>query len=522
MLERSIEANNLTRFADSPLGKSAEKAEFMPTFPYDDSPIIRPPWIKTWPRFPHRIWDILNPNIRDGDIIRIERIELQAATPADLYFGSEVDGKAGLGLKEISMRRVNPDNAEANIRSHVGFAGEVISTAKENMEAKAKGTGVTTYRADDCPDLFPKNDQYVDKIRVNDATGEIIDRIQCKFIGKDGQDCLHKLAGKKCDKYFNDGVVNKVEIPSEYYDEIRSQKLIEKEIAGLKQQLERVRADGKQDVAQNLESRIERYEKIDQMLERSNTSLKEARFGYEHPEQYMAKLIEAKVFPVSHEVGKQVALNAAGITAVISTVDNATKALAGEITVKEAFADIAKDTGKAGALGYGTGFLSSVATEIMTASGNELIKTAANVGVPGAVISVGVSSWGSIVDYRNGNISGKKLAYDLGKNTTGVAGSMLGSAAAGAAVGSFVPVAGTVVGFGVGLVGGMVGYAATAAAYKSVVEHGGRGAHLLKKKAEMIAEDTLKSVSGNAPDKVDEIKSAFSKFNEANDIPLKV
>ena len=78
-------------------------------------------------------------------------------------------------------------------------------------------TGVKTYRADDRPDLFQKNDQYVDKIRV-DSTGNI-ERIQVKFVGKDAAECLSKLTSKDFDKYFNDGKVDKMEVPKDYYTE---------------------------------------------------------------------------------------------------------------------------------------------------------------------------------------------------------------------------------------------------------------------------------------------------------------
>lgn len=48
-----------------------------------------------------------------------------------------------------------------------------------------------------------------------------------KFVGKDGASCLSKLASKNYDKYFNEGKVDKIEIPKDYYDEIKSNNLIE-------------------------------------------------------------------------------------------------------------------------------------------------------------------------------------------------------------------------------------------------------------------------------------------------------
>ena len=122
------------------------------------------------------------------------------------------DGFKTLGLKDIGDWKVNKDYKAQNIKQHSGYAAEVIGTTKENLIAEKNGTGVKTYRADDRPDLFQKNDQYVDKIRV-DSNGNM-ERIQVKFVGKDASECLSKLASKDFDKYFNDGKVDKMEIKS--------------------------------------------------------------------------------------------------------------------------------------------------------------------------------------------------------------------------------------------------------------------------------------------------------------------
>ena len=86
-------------------------------------------------------------------------------TLSNIFHGTELsDGTHALGLDELYHHKINPQYAYSNLKQQAGFAAEIISTAKENLEAKVKGKEVTTYRADDRPDLFPKNDQYVDKI----------------------------------------------------------------------------------------------------------------------------------------------------------------------------------------------------------------------------------------------------------------------------------------------------------------------------------------------------------------------
>ena len=59
-----------------------------------------------------------------------------------------------------------------------------------------------TYRADDRPDLFHKNDQFVDKIRV-DADGNVLERIQTKFVGSDGQSWRNWLRHCFCYDFCN-------------------------------------------------------------------------------------------------------------------------------------------------------------------------------------------------------------------------------------------------------------------------------------------------------------------------------
>ena len=66
-----------------------------------------------------------------------------------------------------------------------------------------------------------------------------------------------------------------------------------------------------------------------------------------------------------HEAGMESAAIAATVTCAISTVDNVTACLDGEITADQAAINIAKDTGTAGAVGYGAGFVSHAVASSM-------------------------------------------------------------------------------------------------------------------------------------------------------------
>ena len=424
------------------------------------------------------------------------------------------EGNHSLGLKEISKWEINPDFKYQNQKQHAGFAAEVIGTIKENMLAVKNETGIQTFRADDRPDLFQKNDQYVDKIRVH--PDGIIEKIQVKFVGKDAGECLSKLASKRFDKYFQDGMVDKMEVPKNYYDGIKE--MIPERTAKLEKQLQRVKETGKTEAVQNLEKRIERYQKIDQMLERSTLTSHEALEAVKHPRRYTAKLMAENTFGKSLESGMEGAKMAAMMTVAISTIDNVSKCLEGEMTPREAFVDVAKDAGLASGTAFGAAFISTEVAQLMSASSHQLIQSLGNAAIPAAVISLGVQTFDSVSDYADGTINGQQLAYDLGDSLSQVAG----SAAAGALAGSIVPGAGTVTGFATGMVAGMVGCAVASEAYASVVKYGAEGADVLLDKAKDMASRTVEIAKDVSPDQIDSIVASINEYTSVNSIPFRV
>jgi hypothetical protein len=227
------------------------------------------------------------------------------------------------------------------------------------------------------------------------------------------------------------------------------------------------------------------------------------------------------------DVGVKSGLVAAGLTLAVSTVDNVRSVLAGEITAQEAFVDLVKDTGTAGAIGYGTAFVSSAVASTMATSSHALIQTLGKANVPAMAIAFGMKSYDSVIDYAQGEISGEKLALDLGDSATGVLGGMAGAALSGAALGSVVPVAGTVAGFAVGLIGGMVGYAVATGAYATAIEVATGGLDVLVDKTEAVAnaalemgQSVIESVASSAPEALDDIKSAMNDFAASLDVPI--
>ena len=421
-----------------------------------------------------------------------------------------------LCLKEIQEWKVHPDYEYQCNKQHAGYAAEVISTVKENLIAKIEGTGITTVRADDRPDLFPKNDQYVDKIRI-DSSGNIIERIQTKFVGKDAKECLAKLKSSSFDKYFMEDKVDKVEIPKDYYDDVKS--LIKEQRAILEKQIEHLKnVDGKEDDLLNRQKQMERLDAVDAKIEKSTVSSKEAMEAILNPEKYTKKLFVKDIVDTANKMGLESGMTAAGLSAFASSIDNVQKYLNGEVTALEAVEDIAKDTGIAGAVGYGTGFITSTVADTMGRSSHALISKVGGSCAPAAVVAWGVQSFDAMVDFSQGEITKEELAYEFGKNAANVAGGIV----AGATVGSVVPGAGTVVGAGAGFVASMVGCALASEAYVAAVEHGGEGVDIMASKAQELASKTVEMAKTEVPEKVSFIRESINGFASENNIPIKV
>lgn len=441
----------------------------------------------------------------------------------------EPEGKT-VGLKEISEYTINPEYREQCINQHAGFSAEVISTTKENLIASQENTGVTTYRTDDlaagvAPEDYgyKRNDPYVDKVRIKD--GQVVETVQTKFVGKDGADCLSKLASKKYDKYFEEGKVDKIEIPQEHYDQIKNEGLIDKRIDKLSKQLERVTEEGNTEAQANIESQIEKYKLIDEKIERSTVSKDEARYATEYPERYTTKTtgIYKEMLKVSEKQAEKAGLTAAGITLAISTVDNYVDVMNGEKTVEQAFVDVAKQTGTAGLIGYGTGFVSTSVSIMMSQSSHQLLReTLGNANVVGAVVSFGIESYDEINDFATGVIDANELAYDLGENAVGIGGSIIGSSIAGATVGSIGGPVGTVLGFGAGLAGGMVGYAVTTELYQTAVEAGTENVDVIVDKAQSFVDSSIELAKAEVPAHVDNIKASINDYAKQWNIPIHV
>lgn len=230
-------------------------------------------------------------------------------------------------------------------------------------------------------------------------------------------------------------------------------------------------------------------------------------------------------FGGAHETGMQSGLIAAGITFTTSTVDHVSDFIAGEISADEMIVGIIKETGVAGALAYGTDFVSTAVSEAMKKSSHALLRSIGKIGIPAAVISFAVDSYDSIIEFAEGTIDAAEFAYELGDNAVSIVGSIAGSALAGAAVGSIIPGAGTAVGFVAGVVGGTIGCLVASEVYQTTVELVATSAQELQPLLDNVksyAEDTLSVIKEAVPEQVESARSAINEFLQNNSIPISI
>ncbi|SDA18319.1 hypothetical protein SAMN02910447_01559 [Ruminococcus sp. YE71] len=346
------------------------------------------------------------------------------------------------GLKRIADRDVSNDY----LRQQAGFAAEKISTGVDNIKAISEGTGEVTIRLDEMSDdlrsktsdflgddwkLSKGNDPFADKFRLRfNEDGSIKDckAIQSKFVGKNAKECYAHLKSSEYNRYYEK--CHEVEIPKDYYEGVKQ--INSKKIKSIEESIKKLELEGNTEKIAEQQIELEKCKLIDAKTKPSSIS-------YNTP-YYTLKAIRA------HKAGVSSAKQAAGLTAVVSGVDNFQQYYNGEISGTEAIENVAKDTAIAGGIGYVTGAVTDLA---------------GGSNIPAAVITMGVESYDDVKGYVDGDISGEKLAYELGGNAARTAGGIAGFKAGAAA--------GALTGAKVGVVVGGVGGAATGAAVGGVV-----------------------------------------------------
>lgn len=426
-------------------------------------------------------------------------------------------GKNTLGLVEISKRNMANDLRK---KQEAGYFAEVLGVAKKNLKEMAKGSSERYVRADDLKDHFKHNDKYVDIVKLN-KDGQILERIQSKFVGNSPKAHLDAMISKKFDRYYDH--IDKMWGPADFVEVIKSQKMIDREMMNLEKQLAYVKKLGKSEIATQLEKRLESCKKYKRAIDASPATKNEALHGLNDPKEISKKLFSAE----GHRVNFKAGLMGAGTAAVFSSFNNIKNALNGKISPEDAIKNIGKDAVIAGIRVEIPIYATRGVAISLGNSSSALFRGLANIGIMAAVTDFAIDSLGTYFDYAQGNINGKKFAYEVGKHMI-AAGSRYSGAAVGTKIGAalgtaVVPGVGTVIGAaGGGMVGSAVSSVLASAAYKVAVDYGVPIASQYAERAKSDATELIESVNAKSPQKVEMVRNIFNEFWKENKIPVAV
>lgn len=373
---------------------------------------------------------------------------------------NETGQKFAKGLAGIAKHKVNPDPkyAQQNIKQQAGYSAEVAATSRDNAQSIIDGSKVRVSRSDDLPE-YGKNHNVVDRVQLVD--GEIIQgtQTQMKFVG-DRNQLFAKIA--KEDGEFARYRDVTLELPSEQF--VGAQTYCRDKAQQLREQADTVEGLGKADIAKKLRLEAERYEQLAENLGDSGLTTEEAIFYRKHPKMATAMDIAR----TSHRAGLQGARYGAVIGGSISLLQNLLAIAQGQKDVCEAAQDLAVDTLKAGALGYGTAFVGAAIKGSLQQSGNQTLRALAGTSAPALAVNICLSLASSITRYVTGEISEAQLLSEVGEKGAGMLSSSMMAALGQLAIP--VPFVGAAI-------GAMIGYTLSSLFYQSALD-AARGAEL--------------------------------------------
>ena len=383
---------------------------------------------------------------------------------------SGVDNETGQvlqkGLKEISTHKVHPDYEDDNLRQQAGLSAEVKNVACTNAENIINKRGERIARTDDIT-VDGKNQvnhpQY-DHVKVDKHGRPILDQ-DGNLTGGSQQKC-HSGDVSKYDKYSSNPELyekykgTEIKVPSDQYEDI--QRRYSEQIRKLEQQEQRLRADGKCDLADRKRAEIERKKDVKERLRDSGVSTEKALEARKYPVLSTAK----EMGSISHRAGLEAAKGAAVISGAISIVQNSIAFAQGDKDLQEALTDTAKTTAKSAGTAYISAAAGSLIKSGLQQSKHAFLRGLAKTSLPALAVTTCIETGKCLKRYIQGEIDEVELLQDLGKTGTGMVAGGLGAALgqiAGKAMvaGGFsvtlgqiaipIPVVGAIV-------GGMIGY----------------------------------------------------------------
>lgn len=399
----------------------------------------------------------------------------------------ETGQKFAKGLRDVSNHKVNPDFADQNIKQQAGFSAEIASTSRDNAEAIISRSKVRTVRTDDLSQ-YGKNHNVVDRVQILD--GHIIEgsQSQMKFVGN--RDQLLKDIAKE-DGKFSRYRGTKLELPTEQYEGAAQH--CQEKARQLRFKADRAEQSGKPDVASRLRREASNYEQLANDVRDSGMTTDQAIFYRKHPK--IATALD--IARTSHRAGIEGAKYGAAIGGTISLVQNLFSLAQKEKDMSKAVSDLASDTAKGAAIGYGTGFVGAALKGSLQQSKHAGFRALANTNAPALAVNICLSLGSSIKRYVAGEITESQLLLEVGEKGSGML-----SASMMAALGQMaipIPFVGAAV-------GGMIGYTLSSMFYQCALD-AARGAEASRERLERV-----RAIEGAARARVAGEQAALDDF----------
>ena len=271
-----------------------------------------------------------------------------------------------------------------------------------------------------------------------------------KMIGNSSQGCLDGLAKVEYEKYLYANKVTKIEIPKEYFADVKI--LCDSKIQNLAEQIQTMQEKGvSPEAIEKVKRQLEKYKLIKEKISESELTIGEALEARQNKQ----------MAGISHRAGLRGAAFGAGIGGAVSLVKNLFAVYKDEKELKEALKDTSLDTIKGGMIGYATAFGGSFVSAFMQNHEKVLVRTLGKSSLPSMIVTVSVETTKSFYGYFKGDIDAVQLAQNLGEKGTGLANSALFAAATQAIIP--IPVVGA-------MIGGMLGYMLNSMFYQGVMD----------------------------------------------------
>lgn len=379
---------------------------------------------------------------------------------------NETGQKLVKGLKDISNSKINPEYRSKNIRQQAGFSAEVKSVARKNAENIIEGKGNKFIRTDD---IGRVNDPLADLIELA-PDGTVISGTasQMKFVGRSPEELLEKLNSKKYQKYIDAKEI--LDIADDDYEALLGMNgrpgIIDEKITSLRNQANRAKQLGKDQVAVQKEAQIEKYEYIKTKLRKSGLTREEAVQARLYPMWSTVK----DVTKVANKAAVGQAVTGAGLTGSISLVRNFVACIKGDKTPEEAALAVVEDTGRGATVSYVSAFSGSVIKGAMQNSKSGYVRGLSKSNLAATLVMTTVDVGKTLHQYFDGDITGVQCIEELGQQGVGGIGSAMFSTMGASLAASMAPIEAAsaiyrVVG---GLIGATLGYTAAIVCYQEL------------------------------------------------------